>query len=529
VLDKERDRARSGGIAAALLYPAHGFGLSREHQPGDGRPGVGSVNDDPRENRHLFAMLTFHHGPRKASMAHSTGERLSRTILEAIARMVSSRLRNVAFVDQILVSAGNFLGGILLARAFGVHDYGRFVLAWMLIEFIASLQIAAVIQPMLNIGAKQAEAKLDTYYHAVLIQQWALCLAFAAVVWIAAAVSGRFFANAEGLAASLCAAAIAYQLYNFFRRYLFARDRPMAALAVDVLRFAVQIAATLALPFLWPDASAGAGIWIVTAASAAAALLGALQFGRLRWNSTVLREVTVRHWHFSKWLLPSAVMSWLTSQAFFVLCGIVLGATAVGSLRAAASIVGVLNILLLALDNFAPVQASRALHRGGRVQLLGYIAQLSSSTFALTVIVVGILNLAPGYIVHLLYGDQYAGITDLVRWLCAPYVVGSISTVLVIWAAAMEWTRTVFISYVAAVVFTGVAAYPLTRYGGLVGIVVGALLMEIVRVVALAVPLARWSRAAGHETSETAHSVQLAEPLTNDRAEARPLSHTASP
>jgi O-antigen/teichoic acid export membrane protein len=101
--------------------------------------------------------------------------------------------------------------------------------------------------------------------------------------------------------------------------------------------------------------------------------------------------------------------------------------------------------------------------------------------------------------VHLLYGEQYQGVDALVRWLCAPAAVYGISTVLVIWAAAIEWTRAIFVSHVVATVFTVVAAYPLTLYGGVVGVVLGSLLVETIRVAVLLVPLARWCTATKSE------------------------------
>ena len=55
--------------------------------------------------------------------------------------------------------------------------------------------------------------------------------------------------------------------------------------------------------------------------------------------------------------MPSALMFWMSSQTLFIVSGMVLGATAVGALSAAKAVAEIINILLLALDNFAPAQA----------------------------------------------------------------------------------------------------------------------------------------------------------------------------
>src|SRR5882724_12850772 len=94
----------------------------------------------------------------RSGAASWSAQRMKNRVRATLVRLASQRAMNFAFLDQLLVSSSNFLTGILLARAFGIFEFGRFALAWMFVEFIGSLQAAAIIQPMLNIGPKQAEA-----------------------------------------------------------------------------------------------------------------------------------------------------------------------------------------------------------------------------------------------------------------------------------------------------------------------------------------------------------------------------------
>jgi O-antigen/teichoic acid export membrane protein len=105
-----------------------------------------------------------------------------------------------------------------------------------------------------------------------------------------------------------------------------------------------------------------------------------------------------------------------------------------------------------------------------------------------------LINIDPGYLVQLLYGDQFGSIDVLVRWLCVPLVVFAMVTPLNIWAAALERTRTIFASYGIATVFTIIAAYPMTLYGELPGVVVGSFLVETIRGVVLLIPFLQWVR-----------------------------------
>jgi O-antigen/teichoic acid export membrane protein/peptidoglycan/xylan/chitin deacetylase (PgdA/CDA1 family) len=422
---------------------------------------------------------------------------MKQLLLRLLSIFASKRNMNYAFADQIMVSGSNFLTGILLARAFGIVEFGIFTLGWMFVEFMGSLQAAAVIQPMLNIGPKQLPDERASYFNAVLAQQAVLCAAFGPAAWLIAILAGQLLSDTEfgNLAIPLAAAVVGYQLQCFFRRYFYARERAGAVLVNDALRFSVQIPTTAALVFWWPGATAAAGLWIVAASCGVSALHGAIYFGRPRWNPVVFAKVVARHWDFSKWLLPSAFMYWMTSQGFPLMSGFVLGAAATGGLRVALAIVGVLNILLLAVENFAPVQAARAVHNGGQLELYRNIVRLALLTFTLVVVTVTLINIDPEYLLRLLYGDTYSSVTELVRWLCASAAIHAVCSILVIWAAALERARIIYVSYAAATVFTAIAAYPLTLYGGLGGVVAGAVLVEAIRAAVLLAAFLNWRRA----------------------------------
>lgn len=398
----------------------------------------------------------------------------------------------VAFVDQGVVSAGNFIAGILMARAFGAHEFGSFTLAWLIVEFMASLQFALVIQPMLNIGAKEDEADRSQYYSAIAVQQACLGIGAALCIWMTVTAIGAFVDDKLAhLALPLCVATISFQGYNFFRRYFFMRDRAGTALASDLLRIGLQIGGILALSLLsWP-VSATSGVWIVAAACAVSTFVGIALFGRFEWQPAALRRQVIRHWTFSKWLLPSAVMFWMTSQAFVLMSGIVLGAAVTGTLKAAITITGVITSLMQALDSFAPMQASRAFKAQGRDGLLRYLARLSLSMAALLAVFVLLLTHDTEAVVRMIYGREFEGLGYAVQWLCATSVVYGVSVLLNIWAAAIERTQLIFVSYAAATLFTVIAAYPLTTMFGLQGVLWGMVIVEVIKSLALFAPLAR--------------------------------------
>src|SRR6266851_9066970 len=170
-------------------------------------PGCAPVPDDAMESR--------------SGAASWSARRMKHRVRATLVQLALQRAMNFAFFDQVLVSGSNFLAAILLARAFGIVEFGIFTLAWMFVEFIGSLQTAAIIQPMLNIGPKQSQGDSDRYLDAVLAQQAALCAVSGPAAWLIASLAGELVSDPEfnRLAFPLAAAVVAYQLQCFFRRY----------------------------------------------------------------------------------------------------------------------------------------------------------------------------------------------------------------------------------------------------------------------------------------------------------------------
>jgi O-antigen/teichoic acid export membrane protein len=442
------------------------------------------------DERRTFAIAFAH---TRRSLDHRLLAALGMTI-HAFTRFLPDYHLNVVFADQALVSGGNFLGGILFARLLTLEEFGRLTLAWIVVECIASLQFAAIIQPMLNIGPKQLDEQTASYYGAVTFQQGVVGLVSGALVWAATLLVGRafHFDMLAGFALPLAASVTASQYQNYARRYFFARERALAAFCNDSLRYATQLGCCVLLmtSLGGHGMTSATALWVVAGATAIAAIHGAIFLGPLAWDRAVIGCVIRRHWQFSRWLLPSAIMSWMTGQAFAVIAGVVLGAATVGALRAAQTLLGITHVLLLALENFAPVRAARSLNLGGISAFHSYLRRLAALTAILTAGIITALNSDPDFVIHIVFGSQYQGIGYIVRWISGNYFVYAMCTVLVTWAAAIEDTEAIFVSYAAATAVTVVLAYPLARYGGVTGVLLGALLVEIVRAVVLVLRLA---------------------------------------
>ncbi|MEW5704133.1 MAG: lipopolysaccharide biosynthesis protein [Pseudomonadota bacterium] len=390
---------------------------------------------------------------------------------------------NWALADQTMVSSVNFLTGILVARYLGLEEFGRFTLAWMAVLFVNSIQHAAINSPMMSIGPKQAEAEAPAYYGAVVVQQIVFSCAVFFLLFAGVRLSGTVFPEwrVEGLAFPLAAAALAFQFQDFLRRYFFTRGRAAAAFANDAVRYLGQIAVLIWLFLSFRETMDSARVlWVIAIIAAAAAAYGAFTVGRIEVNAASLRTIASRHWHFSKWLTPSALMLWTTGNLFIIAAGALLGTTAVGAIRAAQNLMGITHILFQGLENIVPTRAARHFHVGGKKALFDYLRRVTLLGSGAMAIVAVIAAIAPDYWLALVYGDDYVGYGYLLQWWAAIYPLIFLTLPLRSGLQAIERTQVVFAAYCWMTLFSILAAYPLIQLMGPSGVVAGIFITNVI-------------------------------------------------
>ncbi len=387
-----------------------------------------------------------------------------------------------------MVSGINFLTGILLARFLGLEEFGRFTLAWMVILFVGSIQHAAINSPMMSIGPKQPEAEAPGYYGAIVVQQVVFSCVVSFLLFAGVRLSGIVLPEwrVEGLALPLAVAALTFQFQDFLRRYFFTRGRGAAAFANDAIRYLGQIAVLIWLFVYFRESMDTAKtLWVIALMAAAGAVYATFNVERFEINAATARAVASRHWRFSKWLTASALMQWTTGNLFIIAAGALLGASAVGALKAAQTLMGVTHILFMGLANIVPVRAARRFAEGGAKALTAYLGRVALGGEVVTAVVAVVLAAAPGFWLTLVFGEEYAGYGYLLRWFAVIYPVRFLAFPLSAGLRAIEFTRPLFYASLAATLFTLASVYPLIHWLGLTGVMGGLLTISVIRTVIL--------------------------------------------
>lgn len=384
---------------------------------------------------------------------------------------------NWALADQAMVSAANFATGIILARFLGLEEFGRFTLVWMLVLFVNAIQRAVIVSPMMSIGPNDSEE--PAYYGAVGVQQIVFGAGTFALVWGTAAAAAAVFPDwrISGLAFPLACTSVACQSQEFLRRNFFTRGRGGAAFATDALRYLGQLAILLWL-FSTAQMDSARALWTIATLAGLAAISFLPFLGPVAWQAETIRAVTARHWQSGRWLVGSAIMQWTSGQFFFIVAGATLGVSAVGALRAAQSIMGVLNVLFRGLENVVQPRAAQ-LYRGKNTRaLVSYLWRITRWGGLLTVVIAAIAAVAPEYWLELAYGAEFARYDFLLRWYALIYVITFLAVPCGNGLRTLEAAENIFWAYVTATVFSLIFAYPLIAFFELKGAIIGILFSQ---------------------------------------------------
>ena len=404
-----------------------------------------------------------------------------------------------ALTDQSIISATNFLTSVMLLRFMGLREFGVFALAWMAVLFVNSLQTALIVAPMMSIGPKQEEMDRHSYFGAVVFQEMVLVSCCFVLVFIALKVSDNFFPHRglQQLALPLAVSAFAYQAQDFLRRYFFVTRQSRHALADDALSYLTQ------LPILYFLHQAGhlnsaIALWVMAGTSILGLVAGWFWVEPIAFDGEQIKAIALRHWKFSRWLGASALLQWTSGNLFVIAAPVYYGAAAAGVLKASQNLMGVTHVWFQGLDNVVPVETARRLRDGGVHSMLAYTRSVLARWGGLTLVFAIVMASAPGFWLRLIYGPDMVQYGYILRLFALLYVLIFVGGPLRAGLQALEFTAPVFWSYLAMTTFAITFAFPMAKWLGLGGTMLGLvgtqILFQGIIGVALSLKASRVSR-----------------------------------
>jgi O-antigen/teichoic acid export membrane protein len=400
------------------------------------------------------------------------------------------RKTQLVLFDQAIVSGANFVIGLVLARFLGPAGYGQFVLTYNIILFIAGIQAALIIAPMMvNSGMLPAEQR-SPYLRTVMLQQILFCSFLAIVIFAAVKILNPLFPQwgLDALLWALIFSTVTVLSQDFFRRYFFANNHASAAALYDAVTHGGKFVLLAGLGFA-AQLNVTNALWIVGGASALGVILAVFTSG-LRNNmptvdSAKLSQVTHRHWTFGKWLLAESLVYWCGSQLVIYVAGQVVSTSLVGAMSAAANVVGMVNILFLALENLVPTRAAAIYAKGGKVSLTRYLKRIAFIGGGTILAIVIVASIWSEYWLKLFYGSAYAGYGWMIVWWSGYYLMSFLQRPLSIGLRILGNTRDLFYASLSGALVATCLSYPIIRMAGAVGAMIAVCLVHACTLIVL--------------------------------------------
>lgn len=370
-----------------------------------------------------------------------------------------------AFLDQALVSGTNFLSNILLAKYLGIEEFGVYVIIVLGMLLFTLIFQSLVTVPMMNITPKVSSK--NEYLKVVKIQSIGFSLLLSLLAFLMINLSWIFNKNWDLSNYSLLITLLIFVTLNqdFVRRYFYVKETPKLSFFSDVLRNSLFLVGTTAL-FLFYDITLRKTLLILTVAN----LLGIIPFYAIYRNLKVnLENFKVhffRNWMFSKWLLASSIIQWVSDNTFMLGAGAFLGATAVGAQKAAQSLFGITHIFFHALDNIVPLKIATYIKNNDRTSIVKYIVRL----IFIGLLVVGVFTLLflvfKNTLFETIFNKDYLPYTYLLYYIAIFYISLALTNPIVYLIKATENTKVLFLAQtIISISFLGIVKLITDKYG----------------------------------------------------------------
>ena len=395
--------------------------------------------------------------------------------------LIKHQEKSFILSDQLIVSGVNFLLSIFLARKLGIHLFGTFATIQLFQFFISSFHQALVITPLITIfptirnKTKRNNMISTLLFVNIILVGFIFFIAFLSTMDIFNSVFSKY--NFSGYAVATYISTLI--TYEFIRKSLLTMKKYGKLIVVNSIAYILPLITMAALSLIY-KLSLNSVLYILSTFFTLSFILGGLLIKSSITIKNVKKRILLNTWKFSKWLVGKAIVQWLSGNYFIVIAGLILGKNTIGVIRIVQNLFGVLNVLLMAIENYLAIKSSAIYSHNGIKPLVKfqYHVLLRISFFILFVL--GAVSLFSQSIITTLYGVEYTEYYYLVYWFSILYVIIFLNLPNRFVLRTLLKTNVIFYSYVASTIFSLLFARPLINTYGIIGVVIGLIACQVI-------------------------------------------------
>lgn len=394
-----------------------------------------------------------------------------------------------AIADQSVVSLGNFLTNIILARILVPNEYGAYAVLFGALIFLYSLHGAVVTYPLLVRGAPATADRLRKLTSFSLVLTAVIAIALGTFLIITAWTFGKI---TVGVWAAV--ALVFWIIQETLRRGLMAHMRYREALLGDTLSYIGQATVLIVL---------GLNGWLtlesafmaMAGTSGVAAVLQAKQVGVSFVSISEIHELLGIFWNLGRWLLLNSLVAVFSVQFFPWALALSRGASQAAALQALINVLSLTNPILISITNLVTPASAKAWRETDKKAASRVAIRYAVHGGVLIFPYLLVSIVWPQHVLAMLYGQgsPYEDFSSTLRVLAGAHGVFYVSAIMATLLNALEQARTNFLVLSVSAIVSVMLGIPLIAWAGLWGAASAIALGIVVRTVILTVAVRRES------------------------------------
>lgn len=419
-------------------------------------------------------------------------------------------------VDQGVVSFGNFLLNILLARTLKVEDYGEFALFLGAIFILRTIDYSLISYPLsVRMCVAGDEERAGLLGNTILL---ATALSLVLVVVMAL---GTTLLEVDNIVLPACLCYLCWQAQETFRRSLLADFRYREAVAGDGIAYVGQ-AMLIALLARLDAVTLSTALYMMSVTFGIGAMMHASKL-RYTWPNVAEARLMAREYlSIGMWSLVNYQLVLARVQLLPWMLAALAGTAATASLQAGLNIANMMNPIIFGIGNAVPQVAAHAYRTGGLIgasrTASGYV--LFGLIPILLISAAGILM--PDMLLRTVYGPSspYLAAAAVLPFLLVAGVLDYIAEMISKTLLGVEAGRLASLVNAMAVCAAAVLAFALIGALGVYGACLALLIANLVRATGAVIAIA-WL-IANQRSRAPAHSATVVGLSPVDKAFAAP-------
>ncbi|PWB82115.1 MAG: hypothetical protein C3F08_00460 [Candidatus Methylomirabilota bacterium] len=439
---------------------------------------------------------------RVAAIGQRGGQRFKH-VATTFSRLIR-RVEFLAILDQIVVSAANFLTGAIIGRVCAKDEFGLYMLGLSIVFIVMAPQTSLISPPYTVFSPRLDASARATLTGSVVVHQLLVTALIAlglATVALALPAAGTD-ANMPFVIQALATVIVFILFKEFARSICFAIMDFKLALFLDAISSLLQVFMLVALAEAG-SLNARTSFVAIGIASGVGAMVWLLRFRRnIEITAGDVVQDFRKHVKFGKWLFFSIVIWSLWSNSYPWILTRYHGTETTGVFAACMGVIAFANPIANAIGNFVGPRIAHSYAELGvasvRRSVMVLVIRIAWLVAPLCVILISFGN----WIAIFIYGGKYAGLGLEIGVLTLSFFVTAVSMPLARSLQAMERPDVDFVVNLFPLLVMILVGIPLVKSLGVVGAACGLLAGNLVAAGARALALWRLTKRGGFPKSD---------------------------